>query len=206
MAYTRDFDAKYNDTTSKFEDDRTERAKPRFWMEDVYNHTTKGLDKVEMVEIRVAGEDKNVWAGRVTDDHRRRFANQYRAFKNNEELPVNGTPLSNLAGMNYQLEQTLKFMGFASIEELARATEQACTQFMSGYAWRKKAQIYVEQNTAKVSLDSQKDSIIAQQSEMLRHLQEQMAEMSAKMAASAAEPVKKKPGPKPKAAPVEAAA
>jgi hypothetical protein len=183
MAFTRNFDAKFNDESQKFEEDRTERAKPRFWLDDVYDKKTDTLTKVEMVEIRVAGEDKNVWAGKVTEDHRRRFPTQYRAFKNNEEMPVNGTALSKLPGMHNQLEQQLKYMGVTSIEELARLTEQACTQVMGGYALRKKAALFIEEHRATASTVSQKDQIIAEQGAMLAKLQEQMAEMSAKMAA-----------------------
>lgn len=177
--YTRNFDAKFNEDTSKFEDDRTERAKPRFWLEDVYDKKADTLTKVEYVEIRVAGEDKNVWAGKVTEDHRRRFQTQYRAFKNNEEIPINGTALSRLPGMHNQLEQQLKFMGVTSIEELSNITEQACTQIMGGYALRKKAALFVEEQRAGQTTVSQKDQIIAQQGEMLAKLQEQMAEMMA---------------------------
>lgn len=186
-----------------------ERAKPRFWIEEVFHKPTDSLIPVEMVEIKVAGEDKNVWAGRVSDDHRRRFAEHYKAFKNNQTLPPDGTPLNKLTGMTHQLEEALKFMGLLTIEELANATEQACTQFMGGYTWRKKAQVYVTQNSAKVSLDTQKDNVIAQQSEMLARLQEQMAEMSAKMAAQTQAPVEKvknKGGRPKKIADVQAAA
>jgi hypothetical protein len=189
--YTRNFDDKYDPTTGKFAQDRTERAIPRFWIEEVFNKATNNLDQIEMVEIRVPGESKNVWGGKVTQEHRRRFAKHYQAFKNNEEMPVTGTPLNKLPGMTHQLLAELKYIGFSSVEDLARATDQAIGEFHAGLTWRKKAQLYIEENAKTSEAVSQKDAIIAEQGAALKALQEQMAEMSRMMLAQSES---KKPG------------
>jgi uncharacterized coiled-coil protein SlyX len=201
--YTRNFDAKYNDETGNFEEDRSERARPRFWIEEVYNKKTGELDKVEMIEILVPGETKNIWAGKVTEDHRRRFKAHYQAFKNNEEMPASGIPLNKLPGIGHQLVQQLKFLGFTSVEDLARATDHAVTEFMGGFTWRKKAQNFLDEQAKTVQAVSEKDQIIATQAKMLEELRQQMAKLSEQMQASLE---KKKPGRKPKAEPVPAAA
>lgn len=193
--YTRDFDAKFDPQSGRFEEDRKDNARPRFWMEDKLDTKTDTLTKVEMLEIIVPGESKNRWAGRVETRHKQRFAREYAAWKNNETLPVNGHPLGALPGMNYQLETDLKYLGFLSIEDLARADDQAISQFMGGHTWRKKAQIFVQEQRAKESTVSQKDAIIAEQGEALKALQAQMAELMANMKAGPAEPVRRRRKP-----------
>lgn len=191
--YTRDFDAKFDQSSGRFEDESKERAKVRFWVEEVLNLKTNNLDKIEMIEIRVPGEDKNIWAGKVEDKHRQRFGRAYQFFKSGQEMPINGHPLEKLPGITATLLTDLRYMGFASIEDLSRATDQAIGQFHGGLTWRRKAQLWLDEQKAvesKINDLSAKDDLIAEQGEALRALQEQMAELIANMP--------KKPGPKPK--------
>ena len=193
--YTRNFDAKFDETSGRFEDESKERAKVKFWIEEVLNPTTNNLDKIEMIEIRVPGEDKNIWAGKVEEKHRRRFGRAYQFFKSGQEMPINGHPLDKLPGITAQLLTDLRYMGFASVEDLSRATDQAIGQFHAGLTWRRKAQLWLDEQKeleSKVNDSSAKDALIAEQGEALKALQAQMAEMSAMMME------RKKPGPKPK--------
>ena len=199
--YTRNFDAKFDESSGRFEDESRERAKVRFWIEEVLNPKTNNLDKIEMIEIRVPGEDKNIWAGKVEDKHRQRFGRAYQFFKSGQEMPVSGHPLDKLPGITSQMLTDLRYMGFASVEDLARATDQAIGQIHAGLTWRRKAQLWLDDVKAlefKANDSSAKDALIAEQGEALKALQAQMAEMSAMMMA------KKKPGPKPKSEQVAA--
>jgi hypothetical protein len=199
--YTRNFDAKFDESSGRFEDESKERAKVRFWIDEVLNPRTNNLDKIEMIEIRVPGEDKNIWAGKVENKHRQRFGRAYQFFKSGQEMPVNGHPLDKLPGITAQLLTDLRYMGFTSVEDLSRATDQAIGQFHGGLTWRRKAQLWLDEQKAiesKVNDSSAKDALIAEQGEALKALQAQMAEMSAMMAE------RKKPGPKPKSEQVAA--
>lgn len=181
--------------TGTFEEESKERAKVRFWIDEVLNPMTNNLDKIEMIEIRVPGEDKNIWAGKVEEKHRRRFGRAYQFFKSGQEMPINGHPLDKLPGITAQLLTDLRYMGFASVEDLSRATDQAIGMFHGGLTWRRKAQLWLDEQKAiesKVNDSSAKDALIAEQGEALKALQAQMAEMSAMMME------RKKPGPKPK--------
>lgn len=191
--YTRNFDARFNEQTGKFDEDHSERAKPRFWFDEVYDKKTDTIRKVEMIEIHMPGEDKSIWGGKVTDQHRQRFARHYEAFRAGAQAPVIGHALDKLPGMTPRLLTQLQFIGFTSIEDLARATDQAIAQFLGGMTWRKKAQLWLDEQKkleGAVQSSAEKDAIIAQQGEMLKALQEQMAQITAQM--------QKKPGRKAK--------
>jgi len=193
--YTRNFDAKFDESSGRFEDESKERAKVKFWIDEVLNPTTNNLDKIEMIEIRVPGEDKNIWAGKVENKHRQRFARAYQFFKSGQEMPINGHALEKLPGITAQMLTDLRYMGFASVEDLSRATDQAIGQIHAGLTWRRKAQLWLDEQKAiesKVNGSAAKDALIAEQGEALKALQAQMAEMSAMMME------RKKPGPKPK--------
>lgn len=197
--YTRDFDAKFDQSSGRFEDESKERAKVRFWIDEVLNTKTNNLDKIEMIEIRVPGEDKNIWAGKVEDKHRQRFGRAYQYFKSGQEMPINGHPLNKLPGITAQMLTDLRYMGFASVEDLSRATDQAIGQINFGLTWRRKAQLWLDEQKAlesKANGSAEKDALIAEQGEALKALQDQMAELIANMP--------KKPGPKPKSEQVAA--
>lgn len=199
--FTRNFDAAFDMTSGRFAEEKAERAKPRFWVDEILNRKTNELEKIEMVEIRVPGEDKNVWAGKVTDAHRQRFPRYYEAFKKGEDAPVYGHALEKLPGITHQLVSQLKFMGFTSAEDLAKATDQAIGQFHAGLTWRRKAQLWLDEQRALESAansSTQKDALIAEQARALEALQAQMAQLSAQMSE------RKKPGRKPKAEQVAA--
>lgn len=197
--YTRNFDAKYDETSGRFQDESKERAKVRFWVDEVLNPRTNNLDKIEMLEIRVPGEDKNVWAGKVEDRHRKRFAQAYGFFKSGQEMPVTGHHLEKLPGMTPNLLVELRYIGFSSVEDLARATDQAIGEFRAGLTWRRKAQVWLDEQRAlesKANGSAEKDALIAEQGAALKALQEQMAQLMQNMP--------KKPGPKPKSEQVAA--
>lgn len=197
--YTRNFDAKFDEASGRFEDESKERAKVKFWVEEVLNKTTNELDKIEMIEIRVPGEDKNIWAGKVENKHRQRFARAYQFFKSGQEMPINGHPLDKLPGVTAQLLTDLRYMGFTSVEDLARATDQAIGEFHAGLTWRRKAQLWLDEQRAlesKANGSAEKDAVIAEQGAALRALQEQMAALMENMP--------KKPGRKAKGEEVHA--
>src|SRR5258708_2384443 len=54
----------------------------------------------ERIEISFPGNQLNIWAGRVTDEHRQMYAREYEAFQRGEEVAREGTPIEELKVLN----------------------------------------------------------------------------------------------------------
>lgn len=126
---------------------------PRFYMgtkEDKAKSKEAGrpiFRDVEMIEIRIAGDNKNVINTKVREQDIERWPAQYQAFKENQEQPLEGTPIKELTILTESKRQELLAINIRTVEALANLSENGIKRLgMGGRELVKKAQAYVKQS------------------------------------------------------------
>jgi hypothetical protein len=127
-----------------------DNAIPEFKMETLRLPDVEGkphFGEFEFVTIRVPGDRKSEWYGRVTDEHRRRFPRAYNAWKQGLEAPTEGTPLKECAWIGRAQVEELAFAHVKTVEQLAALSDAQLKGAvpMNGYVLREKAQRHLEQ-------------------------------------------------------------
>jgi hypothetical protein len=122
-------------------------AKPRFYMDkelSEFESAKAGQQiwrDVEMVEIIVPGDNKNVWAGRVKAEHRERWPDWYKAFKEGLEPPQDGYPLKEWPLLSPAQVANFAALNIQTVEALAALPDGALQHLgMGGFQIRDKAQ------------------------------------------------------------------
>lgn len=82
----------------------------------------------------------------MNEEIKRRFPEEYLAFKEGTEAPIKGTPL-NLLGIGERLSLEMQATGIRSIEDLADLSDGLVKTFPNGQVWRKKAIAYLANKT-----------------------------------------------------------
>lgn len=122
-------------------------ARPRFYMDKEL--MTADSDKagkqiwrdVEMVEIIVPGDSKNIWAGRVKDEHRFRWPGYYEAFKKGQEPPQYGYPIKEWPALTPAQVANFQALNIHTVEALAQVPDNLLQHLgMGAFQTRDKAQ------------------------------------------------------------------
>lgn len=133
--------------------EQKDTAFPEFRMEPVKNEfETNRQGKpvytdVEYVTIRVPGDRKTEWDGKVTDVHRQRWPRHYAAFKAQQEMPSEGMPLKEWAALTRSQVLELAAANVKTVEQLADLPDELLNKAVSmgGFALRDKAKRFLEQ-------------------------------------------------------------
>lgn len=143
------------DDTPSFMTGATERdtSFPEFRMEPVLNKFKSDhaghpvYEEFEFVTIRVPGDRKTEWDGRVNDTHKRRWPQAYAAFKSQQEAPTEGVPLTEWPAITRSQVLELAAANCKTVEQLANLPDEHLNKSVSmgGYALREKAKRYLEQ-------------------------------------------------------------
>jgi len=157
---------------------------PRFYMRPVKNEFRTKLegrpifDDVEYVEIVIPGQKSTV-DERVKDEHRQRWPDRYRAFKDNQEAPEHGTPLSEWPGVTRGQVEELSYFHIRTVETLAALDDAALSRAipMGGFAIRDKARRYLDAAKGAAPADA-----LAAENEQLRETISAMKEQIDQMA------------------------
>src|SRR5512146_33693 len=132
---------------------------------------------VEMVEIFMPGNPTTKPDMLVTDEFRKRWPVQYKAFKDNLEMPLDGVPLEEWNILSPAQLRTLKSFEFRTVEDVASMTENAVQRVGLGARQLKlKAIAYLDENEKskivnKALADAEKfERRCAEQDEQIRRL------------------------------------
>lgn len=98
----------------------------------------------EYVEIRVPGDRTLSVDEEVTDDHKRRFAQAYQAWKLRGETASDGMPLEQWPGATKADVEELRFFNVRTVEQLAALTDANARNIGKVLNLRKKAQDWIE--------------------------------------------------------------
>lgn len=84
------------------------------------------------VRILAPANTRSVFEGRATDEHKERFAKQYRAFLANQEQLQSGTPLHELPSITTGQVAELKHLKVETVEQLSTITDQSAQLLGTG--------------------------------------------------------------------------
>lgn len=155
--------------------------------------------EVEMVEIIMPGNNQTTKPVQyVSDIHKERWPKAYAAFKANEEMALNGTPLEQWPVLRRAQVLQLKSLEFRTVEDVARMSETAIQRVgMGGRELKKMAEVFVSnsqdnaiankaiQDAAKFEQRCvEQDAQIRSLNEQLQTLGEQMRQIYAQQQAA----------------------
>jgi len=110
-------------------------------------------EDVPYVKIMVPGDKDNIVFRPVRESDKQRFPRQWQAFNTNEEQVVEGTLLSEWAGISRSLVEELKFYGVRTVEALVDMPDSQAQKFMGINALRQKAKAYIEDSRLMAPID-----------------------------------------------------
>lgn len=87
---------------------------------------------VEYVRIMIAGDKLNIPEFKVTDEHKNRWPEHYKAFKEGREAPINGTPIDEWQGISRTRAKELRAIGIRTVEDLASLHDNAIQRIGMG--------------------------------------------------------------------------
>ena len=131
--------------------------------------------EIPYVKIMVPGDKDNIVVRPVRDQDKQRFPRQWQAFQNNEEEPMNGTPLTEWAFINRGQVEELKYFGIRTIEDLANSPDSQTQKFMGIASLKQKAKMYLEDAKLQAPLNklTEENALLkAQMEEMQKEIAE----------------------------------
>lgn len=112
---------------------------------DVRESEAKGRPiyrEVESIRVKFPGTDETVVA--VEERHKEHYPDKYKAFKEGQTQPEEGTALEAWAMISRPIVMELKHFGFRTIEQLAGATDETRRKLGPLGQWIKKAKDYMK--------------------------------------------------------------
>lgn len=128
----------------------------------------------EFVKITCPGAPPRVVERRASAQDKERFAQQYAAFKRQEQVVTQGTPLTEIPAIGKAHALTMKAAGIHTVEQLAELPDQALEAVgLGGRDLREKARAFLSKATdgAEVSrLLADNKNLLAQMQAMQKQL------------------------------------
>lgn len=163
------------------------------WREDVFDaasptgmktvfHPGAGrdiFDDEEFIEIRIAGNLKEVRCRPVRESDKKKWRAEYLAFKDGIKDAVSGTPLSALPflrGSPARIEE-LKSLGIRTVESLAGMAEADAAGKMGLVDLKNKAMQYLDSSAQSAPVTNLQNQVTSQNAEIAA-LKAQLAEIS----------------------------
>lgn len=149
------------------------------------------FDEVEWVDIYIPGDKNNVISKKVTDEHRKRWAIQYKDFVEGREQTTSGTPLEHWPPLNRAQVAELKAMHIHSVEALANMDDPALQRYGHGARELKlKAETFIAA-ASEHAIENKLAEQLEQKQQEIDTLREQVNDLAKRLDGS--EEVVKKP-------------
>jgi hypothetical protein len=132
----------------------------RFHMKAVQNEFRSGqegrpiFDNLEYVEIHVPGDRMTLVDRRVKEDDKRRWPNQYAAFKAEREQVADGYPLENWPGVDRAQVEELKHFRIHTVEQLANLPDERLTFGTGARTLRESAQRFLKTTAGSAPVEA----------------------------------------------------
>ena len=141
--------------------------------------------EVPYIMIMVPGDKavvrRPVRTGQYPKSDNNRFHNEYVAFVQKKEMPVEGFPLEEWAQLTKSQVLELNHFGFKTVEHLAEVTDTNAQKFMGLFDLRDKAKAFIRTSKDAAPMQRLQDEI-EHRNEQLLAMQNQMEEMSKELA------------------------
>jgi uncharacterized coiled-coil protein SlyX len=147
---------------------------------------TTGIKKfrdVEMVQIMVPGDKRNITIREARDSDKVRFARHYERFQaNNKEEALDGFPLSQWGLLSKAQTEELRYLGFRTVEHVANANDSVMNKYpgLRELSKRAAAWLQAQANAAPVE---KLNSALAERDQTIAAMKAQMDEMQKALAA-----------------------
>lgn len=126
--------------------------KPKYMRKKSEEEGREIYEDREYIEIRVKGQDKQIFCREATDEDRHRFPSSYLAFKRGTEVPVTGTPIEQLGNLGPSLVHKLRGLGIRTIEDMANITDEHLFDVGPGARdLKNRAQSFLDKTTVTVT-------------------------------------------------------
>lgn len=137
---------------------------------------------VEMVQIMIPGDKKNIVIREAREEDKQRFHGLYQKWRLGEEDPIDGFPLKEWSPLSKAQVEELKYFGFRTVEHVASASDTVCSRMAGLQSLKQRAKQWLEARNSTAPLDKLNAEILKRDEEKLALLA-QMAEMQKAIAA-----------------------
>ncbi|MDB4312052.1 hypothetical protein N9937_01350 [bacterium] len=129
----------------------------------------------EYIDIRIPGSRDGA-SRPCTHKDKQRFPKHYAAFQQRVEKPEEGTPLVEWGAISRTTADEMAFHNIKTVEQLAGMSDNLAGQFMSGGAYKQKAQRFLEATKENLTIEKLQEELNSRDS-LLSQLQEQIDEL-----------------------------
>jgi len=117
------------------------------------------FEDIEIIEIRIPGDDKTIIKTIVSDEHRERFPDEYDAFKENAVFSDSGTPLEHWPAVTKSQVAALKHNHIMNVEDLANLSDANVANIMGGNELKQKAKAFLASANDNALVEKQASEI-----------------------------------------------
>lgn len=129
--------------------------------------------------------DDNVSAGRLPGRWRDNYKAQYEAWKKNEEIPLDGTPIKGWPVLSPAQQENLVSIGVKTVEDLAAINDEGQKRYGIGaLELKNKAQAWLKSANSVGKVVQENATLktrVSEQEETIKGLSEQLKELSARL-------------------------
>lgn len=157
------------------------------WVSYAPSHSPLNTRTMERVRLMVPdpekmGEDQDGEKLRFMTHRWNQIAPAYEAFKNNREIPINGTPLAAWAGVTPEQADVLRTSGIRTVEEVRDMTEGQAdrVKLPNMRDMRKQAKLFLENSDSAMAAarEAAKDAQIAEMVERQAAMEAMIEELT----------------------------
>jgi len=131
----------------------------------------------EYLSIMVPGNKDSIIERPVSELDIRRFPRHYKAFQENREQTVEGTPLSSWPGITRAQVEELKFLNISTVEQLAGIADVHAQNFMGIQRLKTRAKLFME-SAGDNAINEKTAAALEEKDARIAALEVQMAEMA----------------------------
>ncbi len=137
------------------------------------------------VSVWLKTMDDNVSAGRLPSRWRDNYKQQYEAWKRNEDVPLDGTPIKGWPLLSPAQQANLIAINVRTVEDLAAINDEGQKRYgMGGLDLKNKAQAWLKSASSLGSVVQENAALkskVTDQEETIKSLSEQLQELSARL-------------------------
>lgn len=148
------------------------------------------------VDIRVAGSRNGHVCRPATLHDKQRFPRHHDAFKNREEMPTEGTPLTEWALMTRSMAEEFAYINVKTVEQLANMPDNNAQKFMGGNTLKQKAKDWLEAAAGKageLKFKALADEVTAENEALKEQIATMMERLNTLESAKSDDPKEKAP-------------
>lgn len=134
-----------------------------------------------MIQIMVPGDKRNIVVREAREDDKERFAAAFKKFEDGNADVLDGFPLSQWPMASRAMVEELKYLGFHTVEHVARAADIACAKHPGLRELKSRAAAWLQAQQDAAPIEKLNSALESRDKE-IEALKAQMAQMADAMA------------------------